>query len=55
MDVVTSRPLFSNPEAGIASLLLLLDERHQDTLATASVKLRKGDEKILACVALDVR
>ena len=56
MDVMTSRTLFSNPEAWIASLFSLLDERHhEDTSPTAPVTLRKGDNKILACVALDVR
>ena len=56
IDVATSRTLFSNPEAGIALLLSLLDERHhQDTSPTAPVALRKGDNKILACVASDVK
>ena len=56
MDVMPSRTLFSNPEAWIALLLLLLDERHHVyTSPTAPVTLRKGDDKILACVASDVR
>ena len=56
IDVATSRTSFSNPWAGITSLLSLLDERHhQDTLATVLLLLRKGDEKISACVASDVR
>ena len=56
MDVMTSRTSFSNPEAWIALLLLLLDGRHhEDTSPTAPVTLRKGDDKISACVASAVR
>ena len=49
MDVMTSRTSFSNPEAWIALLLLLLGEQHHAyTSPTAPVMLRKGDNKILA-------
>ena len=56
MVAVTSRTLFSNPETWIASLLLLLGERHHACMTpTAPVTRLKGDNKILTCMALDYR